>query len=288
MRWAGPDGLQSLVPAALSFGLSGFPYFHAEVAGYVQADLTHATERELWFRWLQLATWTCALRDHYGDWSRQPIDPWLDGETLSAWRDAARVHNALVPYLYSLAAEAAHSGVPVMRFRALETPDDPRAWQDDQTYFLGPLFLVAPVVEPGATSRTVYLPPGQWVDYWTDAVYAGQQEVTVQAPLNGGRAPAFVRAGAVVPLAPVSGFDTFVPSSSPGVRTYTGDLTVRIMPGSTTPSDFTLYDGTHLAWDGSALSVSANPQPRTIELRLPDGTSSSQRVEGSAARLSAG
>jgi alpha-glucosidase (family GH31 glycosyl hydrolase) len=188
MRWEGPDGLQSLVPAALSFGLSGFPYFHAEVAGYVQADLTHESERELWFRWLQLAAWTCALRDHYGDWSRQPIEPWLDADTLSAWRDASRIHNSLVPYLYSVAAEAPRTGLPVMRFRALETPDDPRAWQDDQTYFLGPLFLVAPVVEQGATSRTVSLPPGQWVDYWTDAVYAGQQEVTVPAPLSGGRA----------------------------------------------------------------------------------------------------
>jgi alpha-glucosidase (family GH31 glycosyl hydrolase) len=288
MRWDGPDGLQSLVPAALSFGLSGFPYFHAEVAGYVQVDLTHESERELWFRWLQLATWTCALRDHYGDWSRQPIDPWLDADTLAAWRDASRIHNTLVPYLYSVAAEAPRTGMPVMRFRALETPDDPRAWQDDQTYFLGPLFLVAPVVEPGATSRTVYLPSGQWVDYWTDAVYAGQQPVMVPAPLNGGHAPAFVRAGSILPLAPASAFDTFAPSSSPGVRTYTGDLTVRIMPGPTTPSEFTLYDGTHLTWDGSALSVSANAQPRTLELRLPDGTSSSQRVDGSSARLAAG
>jgi alpha-D-xyloside xylohydrolase len=285
MRWEGPDGLQSLVPAALSFGLSGFPYFQAEVAGYVQVDLDHASERELWFRWLQLATWTCALRDHYGDHAHRPIDAWLDAETLSAWRDAARIHNALVPYVYSVAAEAPRTGLPVMRFRALEAPDDPHAWEDDQSYFLGPLFLVAPVVEPGATSRSVYLPPGQWVDYWTDLVYPGGQAVTVAAPLSGGRAPAFVRAGAILPLAPALAFDTLAPSSSPGVRTYAGDLVVRIMPGPTTPGDFTLYDGTRLAWDGAALSVSANAQPRTIDLRLPDGTAYTRRVDGASARL---
>jgi hypothetical protein len=152
------------------------------------------------------------------------------------------------------------------------------------------LFLVAPVVEPGATSRSVYLHAGQWVDYWTDTLYAGSQEVTVPAPLGGGRAPAFVRAGALLPLAPAAAFDTFAPSTvpSPGVRTYAGDLSVRITPGPTSPGAFSLYDGTRLSWDGSALSISANAQPRTIELRLPDGTSTSQRVDGASARLSAG
>jgi alpha-glucosidase (family GH31 glycosyl hydrolase) len=285
MRWEGPDGLQSIIPAALSFGLSGFPYFHAEVAGYVQVGLAHDSERELWFRWLQLATWTCALRDHYGDHFNQPTDAWLDAETLSAWRDAARIHNALVPYLYSVAAEAPRTGLPVMRFRALETPDDPRAWRDDQSYFLGPLFLVGPVVEPGATSRTVYLPAGQWVDYWTDVVYTGGQEVTVPAPLSGGRAPAFVRGGALLPLAPSLTFDTLAPSGSPTVRAYTGDLVVRIMPGQGAATDFTLYDGTRLVWDGAGLDVSANARPRTIDLRLPNGVSVQQRVDGSSARL---
>ena len=107
MEWEGPGGLQSIVPAALSFGLSGYPYFHAEVAGYVQAGLSHGEERELWLRWLQLATWTATLRDHYGDHPVAPVDAWLDPETLLAFRDAARVHNSLVPYLYTHAREAA-------------------------------------------------------------------------------------------------------------------------------------------------------------------------------------
>lgn len=288
MRWEGPDGLQSIIPAALSFGLSGFPYFHAEVAGYVQAGLGPERERELWLRWLQLATWTCALRDHYGDHFSQPIDAWLDAQTLAAWRDAARVHNALVPYLYSVAAEAPRTGLPVMRFRALETPDDPHAWSDDQSYFLGPLILVAPVVEPGATAQSVYLPAGEWADYWTDTVYSGGQAHSVDAPLSGGRAPAFVRAGAILPLAPASGFDTLAPSASPGVRTYSGDLVVRVMPGQTSGSGFSLYDGTRLDWDGGSLSVTANARPRTIELRLPGGASVSQRVDQISTRIGAG
>ncbi|MDP8922888.1 MAG: DUF2079 domain-containing protein, partial [Chloroflexota bacterium] len=278
MEWDGSGGLQSLVPAALSFGLGGFPYFHAEVAGYVQAGLSPGAERELWLRWLQLATWTSTLRDHYGDHPTDPIDLWRDGETLAAFRDAARVHNSLVPYLYTQAQEATRTGLPLMRFLPLEVPDDPRAWREEQSYFLGPQILVAPVVEPGATTRTLYLPAGDWVDYWTDALYPGGQEVTVAAPLDGGRAPVFVRAGTILPLA--ADFDTLASGQGTDIRVFAGDLIVRVIPGGGA-SSFTLYDGTRLEWDGAGtLRIAASPHPRSVELRAPGGASASGRIDG--------
>jgi alpha-D-xyloside xylohydrolase len=280
MRWAAPDGLKSMVPAGLSCGLSGFPYWHAEVAGYVQADLSHDEERELWLRWLQLATWTTLLRDHLGDHQRSPIDVWLDEGTITAFRTAARVHASLLPYLYSLAKEASQTGLPIMRYLALEFPDDPRSWQEEQTYFLGPNFLVAPVTDPGATTRTVYLPPGEWVDYWRGTIYTGSREVTVPAPLEG-NAPVFARAGAIIPLAPE--YDSLVPASSADVHTWTGDLIVRVVPSGPAgshDSTFTLYDGTHLHWTGTALIVESNPKPRSIELRTPDGSVVVRQIDG--------
>ena len=81
--------------------------------------------------------------------------------------------------------------------------------KQEQSFFLGPTFLVAPVVEAGATTRTVYLPPGDWVDYWRGTLYTAAQEVTVPAPLDGDGPPVFVRAGAIVPLAPE--YDSLVP-----------------------------------------------------------------------------
>jgi len=285
MRWQGSDGLKSMVPAALSYGLSGFPYWHAEVAGYVQADLGHEEERELWLRWLQLATWTALLRDHLGDHQRTPIDVWLDEGTLSAFRLAARVHASLLPYLYSLAAEASQTGVPIMRFLPMEVPDDPRAWQEEQSFFLGPHFLVAPVVEPGATSRKVYLPPGEWVDYWRGTLYAGGQDVTVPAPLEAS-APVFARAGAIIPLAP--DYDSLIPTANPNVRTWSGDLIVRVMPSGPAgvrESSFMLYDGTRLLWTGTALIVAGNPRPRSIELRMPDGSVVVRQVDGPRATI---
>jgi len=264
--------------------LSGFPFWHTEVAGYVQADLSHDQERELWLRWLQLASWTSLLRDHLGDQPRSPIDVWLDDGTLSAFRTAARVHASLLPYLYSLAAEAHQTGVPIMRYLPLEAPDDPRAWQQEQTYFLGPHFLVAPVTDPGATTRTVYLPPGEWIDYWRGTMYAGSREVTVPAPLDASGPPVFARAGAVIPLAPE--YDSLVHAVGADIQTWSGDLVVRVMPSGpdgSPDSSFTLYDGTRLLWNGAALVVDGNPRPRSIELRAPDGSVSVQQVDGAHA-----
>jgi len=273
-----------MVPAALSFGLSGFPYWHAEVAGYVDGDLNQDQARELWLRWLQLASWTSMLRDHLGDHPSAPVDAWLDEGTLSAFTQVVLVHASLVPYLYSLAAEASRSGLPLVRYMPLEVPDDPRACQQEQSYFLGPTLLVAPVMEPGATTRTVYLPAGKWVDYWRGTVYTGGQEVTVAAPLEQAGPPVFARAGALIPLA--ADYDSLVPATDASVGTWSGDLLIRIMPGApagAADAAFTLYDGTSLRWTGTALEVAANPTPRRIEVRTPDGRAFSQYVGGAAA-----
>lgn len=287
MRWTGPDGLQSMVPAGVSCGLSGIPFWHAEVAGYVQADLGHDAERELWLRWLQLGTWTALLRDHLGDQPKSPIEVWSDEVTLAAFQQAARVHASLVPYLYSLARDASRDGLPLIRHMAIEVPGDPRAWTETQQYFLGSTFLVAPVVERGATSRTVYLPAGDWVDYWRGTVHEGGREVTVAAPLDGPGPPVFARAGALIPLA--ADHDTLVRAADQAIQTWSGDLIVRVMPvgagARPTRSSFELYDGTRLSWTGSVLEITNNAQPRTIELRLADGSLRSARVEGATAVL---
>jgi alpha-glucosidase (family GH31 glycosyl hydrolase) len=69
---------------------------------------------------------------------------------------------------------------------------------DDYAYYFGRDLLVYPVVEQGAESRTLYLPPGEWIDLWTRDTHAGNQSITVSAPLE--RIPVFVRSGARLPV----------------------------------------------------------------------------------------
>jgi len=71
----------------------------------------------------------------------------------------------------------------------------------DDEFVYGDAFLVAPVVEPGQTSRRIYIPKGKWYDFWEGTLTAGPQITRVEAPIN--RIPTFVRAGSVVPAWPV-------------------------------------------------------------------------------------
>jgi alpha-D-xyloside xylohydrolase len=95
--------------------------------------------------------------------------------------------------------EAHEEGLPVMRPLFLEFPDDRAAWSVDDAYLFGPDLLVAPVLEAGATDRTVHLPAGaRWTDAWTGEAYEGGAAVTVEAPLE--RIPLFLRDGASLPV----------------------------------------------------------------------------------------
>jgi len=91
------------------------------------------------------------------------------------------------------------SGTPVVRGLFYEFPDDPRAWDRADEYLFGPDLLVAPVLDPGATRRTVYLPDGAtWIEVPTGQSLAGGQSVTVDAPLDA--IPSFTRSDHVLEL----------------------------------------------------------------------------------------
>ena len=73
----------------------------------------------------------------------------------------------MLPYLYSAVRECTVTGMPVMRALWLHYPDDPKAVACGDQYLWGRDILVAPVVEKGAAPRKVYLPRGDWYDFWT-------------------------------------------------------------------------------------------------------------------------
>jgi hypothetical protein len=59
--------------------------------------------------------------------------------------------------------------------------------------------MVAPVLNSGATNRTVYFPAGNWYDFWTGSLTAlGPTTISVNAPLD--HLPIFVKEGAILPL----------------------------------------------------------------------------------------
>jgi alpha-glucosidase/alpha-D-xyloside xylohydrolase len=137
-------------------------------------------------------------------------------ETPSYHPDPADLHNPaiepickkylelryqLLPYIYSAAKETCETGLPMMRALWLHYPDDAIAVARGDEYLFGRDILVAPVVEKGATSRTLYLPQGVWYDFWTREKMQGGREITRNVELE--TTPLYVRAGAIMPLGPV-------------------------------------------------------------------------------------
>lgn len=191
------DGLPAALYAGLSLGISGVPFYGHDIAGYFSL-LTPNSDRELFLRWAAFGALSPIMRTHHGLEYRANWSFDRDPETLAAYRELARLHISLTPYLEALAEEAVQTGIPLMRHLYLEYPDDLVAWDVHDEYLLGPDLLVAPVMRRGATEREVYLPAGVWRDYFApERVVTGGRRIQVEAPL--GTIPAWVRDGATIP-----------------------------------------------------------------------------------------
>lgn len=178
--WSEHDGLPTVVPALHNLGLSGVPFVSHDIGGFSGGPRS----KELWLRWTELGAFTPIMRTHEGN---QRDDNWQwdsDAETIAHFSRMCRVHQALAPELAGWAKEAVTTGRPLVRHLMLEFPDDPASRAVSDQFMLGDALLVAPVVTPGATKRTLYLPPGKWFHVWTGAEHSGGQSVTVDAPIG--------------------------------------------------------------------------------------------------------
>lgn len=171
LHWGGDaattnTGLLGTLRAGLSFGLSGFSFWSHDMGGFVKS-----TPEDLYCRWIPFGFLTSHTRAH----GAPPTEPWLyDSKRVQdVFRKSAEMKYRLMPYVYAQAKECTEKGLPMLRALFVEFPDDPGAWKVDDEYLFGSQILVAPLLESGMTSRTVYLPEGKWIDYQTEKVYEG-------------------------------------------------------------------------------------------------------------------
>lgn len=166
--------------------------------------------------------------------------PWFQGEDiLEMFTFYAKLRYRLLPYLYSLAAEAHRSGMPVMRPMPLAFPNDPEVADLTTQYLLGDFFLVS------SFSDTLHVPAGEWVDYWTGEQVSGPKTMPAKFPENRG-GTLHVRSGAIVPMAPDLAYSDHKP-----LRTIILD----IFPGA--DAAFSLYedDGETMEHDNGAFAT---------------------------------
>ena len=195
------------------------------------------TNAELYIRWLEFSNFTPLFRTHAINTSL-PREPWSFGEPYtSTIRDIIKRRYRFLPYIYSLFEIASRTGRPVLTPTFFYASGDSATYTQDTDYLFGPNLLIAPVYQPGATTRQVYLPLGSnWISYQTDEAFGGGQTINVSAPL--GKTPLFVRAGTVLPLGPVT---------SSVEAPVAANITVEIYPGAS--GEFVLYEDDGKSFD---------------------------------------
>lgn len=167
------------IAMANGLGLSGQPFVGADIGGF-----QGSADGELLVRWTQYGALTPFCRNHSEIGTADQF-PWSFGAEVEEHVSAAvRLRYRLMPYLRECFARASRTGEPIHRPLVLDFQDDPVAASVDDQFLLGPDLLVAPVVEPAATTRRLYLPTGAWRRFGTDEVLEGGRWVEVEAPLS--------------------------------------------------------------------------------------------------------
>ncbi|MEQ0565541.1 TIM-barrel domain-containing protein [Amycolatopsis sp. NEAU-NG30] len=227
---------------------------------YTSGGQQHQTFKlpdDLYARWVQLGTFQPIDRLHSNHSDRLP---WQYGAAAKA--SATKFLNLrenLVPYTYTLAQQAATTGVPVVRPTYLEYPDEPDAYAAAQSeYFYGPDLLVAPVTAPGNTT-SVWFPPGQWTDYFTGTTYQGPATRQVTADLA--TMPVFLRAGGITV--------TRTADVANDVQNPLNRATVTVAPGA--PGTFTLYEDNGTDATRTAITYAERAGAHTVTVAPPQG-----------------
>ncbi|MDZ4743263.1 MAG: glycoside hydrolase family 31 protein [Verrucomicrobiota bacterium] len=104
----------------------------------------------------------------------------------------------LIPYLYGAFYQYYLKGTPPFRALVMDYPHDKETYGVDNQWMMGDNLMVAPIVA-GKAEREIYLPEGEWFDFWTGQKYPGSQKSTMKVPLD--IIPLFVKSGTVLPLA---------------------------------------------------------------------------------------
>jgi alpha-glucosidase (family GH31 glycosyl hydrolase) len=216
------------VPYTVQGGNILMPYITHDIGGFIGRNIS----LDLYTRWLQFGVFSPLLRLHSAH--ENPMEgnarmPWTYGaEGVRIARDLFRLRYRLIPYIYTMTRTVHEEAIPLVRPLYIVHPDLEEAYHHPDEYYFGDAMLVAPILDSSGV-RTVYLPPGRWVDYFTGAAHQGDRTIQVKCSLE--TLPLFVRSGSIIPQQPDMDYSDQKPLDSLIVDVYA--------PGN---SSFSLYE----------------------------------------------
>ena len=197
--WAGDnytswETLRHNIATMLNMAVSGVANYGCDIGGFAGP----APTPELLVRWVQNGIFQPRFSIHSVNADGSVTEPWMYPEVTPLVKDAIQLRYRLLPYLYSLMARCHETGAPILEPLFSAFQNDPACYGEDVNFMLGDL-LVATVVEPGATTKEVYLPSGSdFYNFYTHEKYVGGQKIALEVGLDS--IPLFLKSGAVVPM----------------------------------------------------------------------------------------
>jgi alpha-glucosidase len=192
--------------------ISGYSLVGTDIGGFVDNPTP-----EKMTRWLQLAVFHPVMRIHSmgnnadgaaeaeadavkkaEEENRQDQEPWVHGkEATKHNRRAIQMRYQLLPYLYSSFQQHLKTGIPVLRNLFFYDQTDKNCLKYGDQFLYGTDLMVCPVLKKGIKAMQVYLPKGNWYDFWTGELHTGKQ--VIKTKIKADRIPVFVRAGTTLP-----------------------------------------------------------------------------------------
>ncbi|UMY64690.1 MULTISPECIES: glycoside hydrolase family 31 protein [unclassified Flavobacterium] len=176
--------------------ISGMGFTGSDIGGFAEQP-----SGELYARWIQLGVFHPFCRTHSsGDHGDQ--EPWsFDQEVIDITRKFVSLRYQLLPYLYTMFWEYIQDGVPMLKPLFYFDQEDAQTHYRTDEFLFGNHILVCPILEPNAQGRRMYLPKGNWYNYWTGELTPGKRELWVRTAYD--EIPLFIKEGAIIPKYPV-------------------------------------------------------------------------------------
>ncbi len=221
--------------------------------------------QELYVRWMQYGLFCPVFRSHGADAPREIYQFGKKGEPIyDAIESTIRLRYRLLPYIYSTAWQVTSANESYLRALTYDFAADKNTWNIGNEFMFGRSILATPILDPQYTEEkifkedamsgwdkkdgkfekmkdrkidfseekttTKYLPKGaDWYEFYSEKLYKGGRNITFATAID--RNAMFVKAGTILPLAPVMQY---------AQQSQWDNLDIIVYPGS--DAVFTLYE----------------------------------------------
>lgn len=200
-----------------SLGLSGVAFSGYDVGGFVGDAGSN-----LFARWIQLGAFAPFFRGH-STINTNACEPWSFGEEVEEiTKNYIQLRYRLMPYLYNAFLRATETGVPIARSLTINYTFDAKIYDSsyENQYLLGDAILVAPMRSDTSFNK-VYLPEGDWYEFFTDEKLDGQQELIREYALE--HFPLFIKSSSIIPVHSKAGRNSKDVDDKLEVHLYNGE-----------------------------------------------------------------